>query len=129
MMNQANKCVYLPGTLTMKDIEDAIKRFDYNGPRRITLYTDQVGYEIYQLMANLQLIFGPKVRSWQYIPKRVSTRFIYVSLFEKHGFLKFKIYLDGRRLKYELFNATTSIGVSDKPECLNVLKRLHERLS
>lgn len=123
-MMSNNSITYNPGKLTIKDIETAIGRIPPR-PQQFIIYAGSTGKQVLEFTIAINQVF-PNLKTWLYIPKRVPN-IIYVSLFQKHGLFKIKLYTDGRRLKYELMQGTTSIGKSNSIECIRTFIRLNEK--
>lgn len=123
-LSKGNVTEYDPRGVTMADFKRVLRILVENRPPLTTTFmTDQIGYELMKLHPLLY-----NIKYWWYVPKR-GKRFIYVSLFQKHGLLKLKIHLDGDRdKKFEFFYGTTSLGRCDETQCLNVIKQYNEYL-
>lgn len=119
-IRNCNKAIYDPMKFTWKQVLDTAARlYEPSLPHRPQIHLGLVSWKLLDFAESMKDI---KVKHWVYIPKR-NPKFIYVSLFRKHGLFKMKVFLNPSKnqSKYELLYGTEPMIRSSNLKFLKVL--------
>lgn len=111
MLENGNKAQYERGKLTLGMVEEAISKLIIpREPRTTVIYTDNLGYNIMQFAPHMGHI------KWWFTTFKHAPGFAYISIGKKHGLFKVKMFLDGRKYKYQVYHGTTLVGTCNTVE-------------